>query len=1145
MSLLILGVVCFLFPGPVRAAPVYDQTNGTWTDSYSDNSGVPTRSDVDVDTSDGKLKLTNAGGGFTPPYYTSGYARTTSIIPTSVALWGNITFSAETPTGTSINIQVLDEGNTVYSDTLLSGNESGFTSSSIDISSLSVTKIAGNNTAKFARLRLKITLSTTDTNVTPAIDSLVLSWIVSQGDTSASTLANTAWPITDADKKGTRHVSYYSNPVYPAIRWIKNQEYDYGGYFTRGKDEIIFHKGIGGQISWPTVSDAKLSAINRNTGATVWEKLISGYAYSEIKHTVSENGTLYIVDQYNDIFLAYDTSDGSLKWTYQFGSTHGNGHVAIADDGTLYTVRFNGTFTVYAFNPNGSIKWTKNIDPPDSVSTSPVVIGNNGAVIFGTLTYNSSNGDRTNHGELYALDPSDGSIDWQYSTGDNKYITPIIDTDGTIYTAHTNSLSIEKKIYAIKFDGTLKWERSIGTSTDSWSFLSLRSDGILLAGRWNGVSPYPKYSYIEAINTSDGSLAWSHANNDYLYGVVFTDGLNGYYYADRQGVNYTEGDTTPESTRLYYFDSSANQKWSLIHEGNVGFKSFMMDEDGQFYGNLRDSTNNNNTLFALFPWTLSVSTDASSYNHSGDTITFTVTTAMQETNLLSGDSNQVQVYVDNGDKVALSYSSTNGDGDTIWTGAYTLPSGISDGNHSFTVEANAAGIETDIATQFTTAATDSNNTGYTTTGSFTIDNNGPSVDLISPKSYTKDDTKPTLSFKKATDAVSGVTSSYSVNLDSGKNRSFSTSGIPLSGNGSSSYIWKNDNDVRIEYLNENDSDSSNDEIKAYFKGLDSGELTEGKHSWNVTSEDNASNSKTNSIDFYIDKTSPSISDLAIADVASVSQKQVYRLKITQRMPSFSGKASDSYQGSERTNSNGTKDTFEKVSSGPEKIALNLKKLARGGAYDDYLTQEYSLTDIQDDTNNEKYSRFFITTPYPLKDGYYQVNLSLKDKGGNTYNHDVFYLTINYRGPLIGGVPGRLETKIIKEEKIPAETEEEKERIKEEGYIVQIKVVDEKTNPVQGAKVTLFSEPREEYTNEEGITFFEGVEPGEHRILIVYNNQEGEQQINLTGDIQEFHYDIQIKETNPFVDTRVILTFFIFLAVIISLLFYVFILKKRK
>lgn len=108
---------------------------------------------------------------------------------------------------------------------------------------------------------------------------------------------------------------------------------------------------------------------------------------------------------------------------------------------------------------------------------------------------------------------------------------------------------------------------------------------------------------------------------------------------------------------------------------------------------------------------------------------------------------------------------------------------------------------------------------------------------------------------------------------------------------------------------------------------------------------------------------------------------------------------------------------------------------------------------------------------------------------------------------------------IEEEGVVTEAEAIEDK---EGYTVKVKVVDEKKDPVQGAKVILHSEPREEITDKQGIALFNNVEKGEHRILIAYQNQEGEQKINLEGEVREFDFTILIKQTNPFLSPPVIL-----------------------
>lgn len=465
--------------------------------------------------------------------------------------------------------------------------------------------------------------------------------------------------------------------------------------------------------------------------------------------------------------------------------------------------------------------------------------------------------------------------------------------------------------------------------------------------------------------------------------------------------------------------------------------------------------------------------------------------------------------------VTLTCSESGGSGcsHTYYTTDGTTPTASSSSGNSFTLTTDG----TYTIKYFSTDTLGNQESVKTASNTVKIDKTSPAnPGLSSPTGYTNNNTQPTLIFKKASDATSGI-ASYSVSLDSGKNKNYSTTGIPASGNGSSDYVWKDNSSVKVEFLNENDSDSSNDELHVYFKGLDSAQLSEGKHTWTVISYDNAGKSTSQSQDFYIDKTSPSISELAVANVSTVQPDQTYNLTILNRMPSFSGLATDSYQGSTVTNSNGSTDTFDKVSSGPQTITLTLKRQKDDKTYADYLTQDFSLSNIQDSSNDKKSTRFYITVPFPLVDGYYQSTIALKDNVGNTYTQPIFYLSINNNlpAPLQSLFNGNLETKITEQKMVPAQTEEEKQSVKENGYTVKIKVVDTTNKPVPGAKVTIHSKVQETTTDKDGIALFNKVEQGEHKILIAYANYKGEQNVNLTGDVKEFDLNIQVKQTNVF------------------------------
>ncbi|MFZ3301975.1 MAG: carboxypeptidase regulatory-like domain-containing protein [Microgenomates group bacterium] len=80
-----------------------------------------------------------------------------------------------------------------------------------------------------------------------------------------------------------------------------------------------------------------------------------------------------------------------------------------------------------------------------------------------------------------------------------------------------------------------------------------------------------------------------------------------------------------------------------------------------------------------------------------------------------------------------------------------------------------------------------------------------------------------------------------------------------------------------------------------------------------------------------------------------------------------------------------------------------------------------------------------------------------------------------------------------------------------GYDVNIKVTNTDKEPVKGAKVTLHSTPREATTDENGVASFTNVESGDHKVLIAYNNFEGEQSINLSGSSKEFNLNITVTE----------------------------------
>ena len=134
-------------------------------------------------------------------------------------------------------------------------------------------------------------------------------------------------------------------------------------------------------------------------------------------------------------------------------------------------------------------------------------------------------------------------------------------------------------------------------------------------------------------------------------------------------------------------------------------------------------------------------------------------------------------------------------------------------------------------------------------------------------------------------------------------------------------------------------------------------------------------------------------------------------------------------------------------------------------------------------------------------------------------------------------------------KIGCATDEQtktEEEIKSEGLDVNVKVIDTKKQPVKGAKVTLHSDPKEAVTDENGIAKFSGVESGEHKVLIAYNDYEGEQSIYLTATEtqKEFNINITIEPKSVMFSTQVKVIIGI-LALVIVTLFILLLRAKRR
>jgi outer membrane protein assembly factor BamB len=230
----------------------------------------------------------------------------------------------------------------------------------------------------------------------------------------------------------------------------------------------------------------------------------------------------------------------TLKWTRQTGDCVFSSP-AIGADGTVYVGSTDGN--VYALNPaDGSVKWS--FATGGSVLSSPA-IGADGTVYFG--------GD---DGYVYALNPADGSVKWSHATGGSVLSSPAIGADGTVYIG-----SNDHNVYALNpSDGSVKWSYATGGAVESSP--AIGADGTVYVGSDD--------AKLYALNPIDGSVKWTYLTGDWVRSSPAI-GADGTVYVVSWDRN------------IYALNpSDASVKWSYTTGGGVN-SSPAIGADGTVY----------------------------------------------------------------------------------------------------------------------------------------------------------------------------------------------------------------------------------------------------------------------------------------------------------------------------------------------------------------------------------------------------------------------------------------------------------------------------------------------------------------------------------------------------------------------------------
>lgn len=190
----------------------------------------------------------------------------------------------------------------------------------------------------------------------------------------------------------------------------------------------------GGASGAPTVAngtvfapgaDDRFFALNADDGSELWRVFTEECAGGQVRTPAVVDGVVYITEDCGKTW-ALNASDGTVQWKFDDGSFRGQGSPPTVADGTVYfgtlkadSPEGNKLFAIDA--ATGTEQWRFKFTPEGDVNSSPAIA--NGTVFFGS-----------DNGTVYALDASDGTKAWEFSTGGAVMSSPAV-VSGVVYIA--------------------------------------------------------------------------------------------------------------------------------------------------------------------------------------------------------------------------------------------------------------------------------------------------------------------------------------------------------------------------------------------------------------------------------------------------------------------------------------------------------------------------------------------------------------------------------------------------------------------------------------------------------------------------------------------------------------------------------------
>ena len=249
-------------------------------------------------------------------------------------------------------------------------------------------------------------------------------------------------------------------------------------------DKVVLEEKVNIEESTLYLSsdDHWIYAFDSASGKVKWKVRTADEGGS--KCAFSESGAVVYCGTDDKSIRALNAVDGSLLWKFSTGGAVTSSIRVEADNGTLFVGCLDGFF--YAINPDGSLKWKKNLG--EEIWSSPALLDGGQAVFVGSMAEDSAN--------VFSLDAQTGEIIWKYETGGPIFSSPALSPDEKA----VFFCSLDANCYAFNTaNGQRLWVLEGDTSFQSSPRVST-ADNTLFVGSSGG--------NIYAVDSSTGKTKW-------------------------------------------------------------------------------------------------------------------------------------------------------------------------------------------------------------------------------------------------------------------------------------------------------------------------------------------------------------------------------------------------------------------------------------------------------------------------------------------------------------------------------------------------------------------------------------------------------------------------------------------------------------